>query len=219
MTSTPVHPTTSNVVGIILAAGRSSRMGAFKPLLPFGDSTVIDCCINQLRAGGVEAVILVIGHRGDELREHLRDAKIIFVENPDPEGAMSSSIECAVKAVSQNQGALVITPADYPASPATVTSELLGEWRSGALLVKPTWNSRGGHPVLIDMSFREQLFHLNPSRGLKGFFEEHLDQVKRVAVDSNYIARDLDTWDDYAALHQEVFGQPAPARIAPEKPR
>jgi hypothetical protein len=41
---------------------------------------------------------------------------------------------------------------------------------------------------------------------LKGFFDAHQDQISRVAVDSNYIARDMDTWDDYRALHQEVFG-------------
>jgi len=86
---------------------------------------------------------------------------------------------------------------------------LVSEWQQGARLVKPTWKDRGGHPVLIDLSFRDELLNLNPNGGLKTFFIERQDQVKRVAVDSNYIARDMDTWDDYVALHQEVFGFPA----------
>jgi molybdenum cofactor cytidylyltransferase len=205
--------TTSTVVGIILAAGRSRRMGAFKPLLPFGDSTVIDSCISNLREGGVEEVIVVIGHRGEVLRKHLAGSKITLIDNPDPEGEMSSSIAYGVQAVAPGEGAFILTPADYPAIPSAVISQLLSEWRNGSLLIKPTWQDRGGHPVLVDMSFRSALLNLDSERGLKGFFEDHMDQVRRLPVGSNYIARDLDTWDDYAALHQEVFGVPAPDRF------
>ena len=49
-------PKTNEVAAIILAAGRSERMGAFKPLLPFGPSTVIEACIEYLHAGGIETV-------------------------------------------------------------------------------------------------------------------------------------------------------------------
>jgi len=90
------------------------------------------------------------------------------------------------------------------------------EWRNGALLVKPTWNERGGHPVLVDLSFRDELLTLEPQAGLKSFFRAHQEQVRRVAVASNYIARDMDTWDDYSALHREVFGVPPPERIPPK---
>ena len=54
---------------ILLAAGRSSRMGAFKPLLPFGNKTVIECCIDALREGGVETIVVVLGHRADDVRK------------------------------------------------------------------------------------------------------------------------------------------------------
>jgi CTP:molybdopterin cytidylyltransferase MocA len=76
--------------------------------------------------------------------------------------------------------------------------------------VKPIWNQRGGHPVLIDLAFREELLDLDPDAGLKAFFNQRQEQVRRIAVNSNLIARDMDTWDDYVALHQEVFGVPAP---------
>jgi molybdenum cofactor cytidylyltransferase len=106
----------------------------------------------------------------------------------------------------------MITPADHPAVPARVVQILVDEWKSGARLVMPTHQGRGGHPVLIDLSFRDQLESLDTNLGLKGFFDTYLGQVSRVAVDSNYIARDMDTWDDYLALHREVFG------VSPGKP-
>jgi molybdenum cofactor cytidylyltransferase len=56
---------------ILLAAGRSRRMGAFKPLLPFGARTVIETCIDNLRAAGVTEIVVVVGHRGAEVRARL----------------------------------------------------------------------------------------------------------------------------------------------------
>ena len=109
--------------------------------------------------------------------------------------------------------AVVITPVDHPAVPAEVVAQLIREWETGARLVKPTWQDRGGHPVVIDLSFRDALLSLDPHRGLKGLFESHPADVSRVPVDSQYIARDMDTWDDYAALHLEFFGRLPPNPI------
>ncbi len=76
----------------------------------------------------------------------------------------------------------------------------------------PVWQDRGGHPVLVDLAFRAELLRLSSTGGLKAFFATHHSEVTRVAVDSPYIARDMDTWDDYRALHEQVTGNPAPER-------
>ena len=207
-----LRPKTNAVAAIVLAAGRSQRMGAFKPLLPFGQKTVIEICIDHMRAGGVETVVVVLGRgpRGARLKAHLMNAEVVFAINPDPESEMSASIACGVRALPEGIQAVVINPVDHAAVPPEVVATLVSEWKHGARLVKPTWNERGGHPVLIDLEFRDELLSLDPNGGLKTFFSDREAQVKRVAVNSNYIARDMDTWDDYAALHQEVFGFPAP---------
>jgi CTP:molybdopterin cytidylyltransferase MocA len=205
----------NDVAAIILAAGRSQRMGAFKPLLPFGDITVIDSCLQNLRAGGVETVIVVVGHRANELRNHLKGSQVVFAVNPEPESEMSSSIACAVRELPREAKAVLITPVDHPAVPPEVVSQLVDEWGKGHGLVKPIWQERGGHPVLIDLRFKDELLRLDSNLGLKALFDTHKDQVKRVPVHSNYIARDMDTWEDYAALHQDVFGVAPPARANP----
>jgi molybdenum cofactor cytidylyltransferase len=204
-----------DVAAIVLAAGRSQRMGAFKPLLPFGPKTVIESCIDNLRDGGVETVVVVLGQdeRADRLRQQLCNSSVAFAVNPDPRSEMSASIACGVRALSEKMKAVVISPADHAAVPSEIVAELLAQWRQGARLVKPTWNERGGHPVLIDLKFRDELLNLDPDGGLKAFFRVHQEQVSRVPVNSNYIARDMDTWDDYAALHLEIFGVPPPERI------
>jgi CTP:molybdopterin cytidylyltransferase MocA len=181
-------------------------MGAFKPLLPFGKTTVIEHTIDYLRHGGIETVVVVVAHRAAEIKTHLQNTGIIFATNPDANSAMSASILYGVRALPDEAQAVVITPVDHPAVPAEVVAQLINEWRQGAPLAIPTNSNRGGHPVLIDLKFRDELINLDPTRGLKSFFDAHRGEVTRVAVSSNYIARDMDTWDDYRSLHQDVFG-------------
>lgn len=207
MTKTEVQkPKTNLVAAIVLAAGQSSRMGAFKPLLPFGNTTVIEHTIEYLRRGGIETIVVVVGHRAAEIKTHLQSTGVFFAINPDADSAMAASILHGVRALPKNARAVVITPVDHPAVPPEVVTKLVNEWRAGARLVIPTNAARGGHPVLIDLSFRAELLKLDPARGLKSFFDAHRNEVTRVPVNSNYIARDMDTWDDYRSLHLEVFG-------------
>jgi molybdenum cofactor cytidylyltransferase len=123
---------------------------------------------------------------------------------------MGASISAGIRELPETAQATFIALVDHPAVPATVVSTLLGEWKSGARLVIPTWQSRGGHPVLIDLDFRAELTNLSERGGLRALFEAHANDVKRVPVNSPFIARDIDTWDDYRALHAEVTGRPAP---------
>ena len=191
---------------MVLAAGRSRRMGAFKPLLPFGSQTVIESSIANLRAGGVGETIVVVGHRGDEIRAKLKTAGVSFVVNPEADTPMGTSIALGISQVSEEFGAVLIQPADHPAVPASIIKLILRAWESGATLVQPEYKGRGGHPVLIDRKHFDELLHLDTNRGLRGFFEKHRPEVRRLRVDSPFIARDMDTWEDYLALHSEVFG-------------
>ena len=185
-------------------------MGAFKPLLPFGKQTVIESCIDYLRQGGVETIVVVLGYRAEDVRARIEHLGVVCVINPDPESEMNASIGAGVRAVPATTDATLIALADHPAVPPTVVSTLISEWQNGAPLVIPTWQNRGGHPVLLDLSYRAELQNLDPTRGLRALFDAHRDAVKRVPVDSPFVARDMDTWDDYSALHQEIFGAPPP---------
>ena len=183
-------------------------MGAFKPLLPFGNKTVIECCVDSLRAGGVETIVVVLGHRADDVRKKLTG--VSFAINPDPDSEMGASIAAGVRELPNDAPATLIALVDYPAVPAAIVSAIVDEWTKGAQIVIPTWQGRGGHPVLVDLNFRSELLNLPASGGLRAFFESHRAAVRRLAVDSPFIARDMDTWDDYRALHQEATGRPAP---------
>jgi CTP:molybdopterin cytidylyltransferase MocA len=202
------HP---SIAAILLAAGRSRRMGAFKPLLPFGKRLVVEACIGNLLAGGVEEIVVVIGHRSDEIRERLTQLPVRFVVNAEAESEMSVSIARGVEQIPAHAEAVFVALVDQPAIPPEVIRLLIAERRrTGARLVQPEHNGRGGHPVLIDLSFREELMNLDPQRGLRALLELHRETTLRLPVASPYVVRDMDTWDDYCALYREVFGTEPP---------
>ena len=185
-------------------------MGAFKPLLPFGNKTVIESCIDYLHEGGVETIVVVLGHRADEVQKQLQAHHVSFAFNPDPTSEMSASIAAGIRELPATAEATLIALCDHPAVPATVVSTLIDTWTNGARLVVPTWQNRGGHPVLVDLDFKSELLSLSSSGGLRALFENHPSEVHRVEVDSPFIARDMDTWDDYLTLHKAATGEAAP---------
>jgi CTP:molybdopterin cytidylyltransferase MocA len=195
-------------------------MGAFKPLLPFGAQTVIETCINQLLAGGCDEIVVVVGHRAEEVRAQVSHLPVRFALNNEAGSEMGVSIARGVEALAGDSaaGAVLIALADHPAVSAVEIKEVIAAHRrTGARLVVPEWSGRGGHPVLVSLSLRASLLNLDSAGGLRALFEAHACEVLRVPVASRYIARDMDTWEDYRALHEEVFGVPPPVEPVPRR--
>jgi molybdenum cofactor cytidylyltransferase len=193
-------------------------MGAFKPLLPFGPTqTVIETCINNLLAAGCAEVVVVLGHRAEEVRARVSHLPVRFALNEEVESEMGVSIARGVEALSIDARAVLIALGDQPAVSAEEIEQVSeAHRRTGARLVVPEWRGRGGHPVLVSLELRAALLNLDATRGLRALFEAHAGEVLRVPVASAYIARDMDTWEDYRALHEEVFGVP-PVTLPPRQ--
>jgi molybdenum cofactor cytidylyltransferase len=218
----PVHPPSviphPPIAAILLAAGRSRRMGAFKPLLPFGAQTVIKTCIDNLLAAGVGEVVVVVGHRAEEVRARLSRLPVRFAVNDKVGSEMGVSIARGVEelfagaaAGEKAAGAVLIALADQPAVSAREIEEVIAAHRrTGARLVVPEWRGRGGHPVLVNIDLRASLLNLDDAGGLRALFHAHAGEVLRLPVASEYVARDMDTWEDYRVLHEEIFGVPPP---------
>jgi len=184
-------------------------MGAFKPLLPFGGVCVAEACVAALRTAGAGEVVVVVGHRGEEVRAALAHAGVRIAVNEKAGSEMCASLARGVEALPEGAGAVLVALVDHPAVPPAEIRKLIEERRrTGARLVVPEWQGRGGHPVLIDLAFREELLSLPPEKGLRALFDARRAEVLRVPAASPYVARDMDTWDDYVALYTEVFGSP-----------
>jgi molybdenum cofactor cytidylyltransferase len=195
------------VYAILLAAGRSTRMGQPKPLLPWGQSTVIESCVDHLFCGGVQEVTVVLNPQSESIRQSLASTSAGIVINDIPNCEMGVSISRGAEQLPVAPGAILLALADQPAIPSEVIQALISVWRKGdALVVIPTRNGRGGHPILLDGSLKSRLLKLDPQLGLRGILQDLRNQTVRLEVESPYILRDIDTWEEYEALHWEVFG-------------
>ena len=131
---------------------------------------------------------------------------VTFAENPAVGSEMGESIIRGVEKIPFDTDAVFIVLVDQPAIPSEVIRIMISEReRTGALLLVPVHESRRGHPVLIDLCYRKQLLELDPQRGLRALFETRREQIMLVPIDSPFIARDMDTWDDYRELYRDVF--------------
>src|ERR1051325_3543901 len=171
-------------------------MGAFKPLLPFGDSTVIESCLDSLHEASVDEIIVVAGHRADQLQAHLKDASLKFALNDDLNSEMSVSIARGVEQVSADANALLIALVDHPAVSADTIRTIVDAWLDGAQFVQPEFKGRGGHPVLVDLKYRQALLQLDTQKGLRALFDAHRDQVRRPPLGLPFRAGDMETGGD-----------------------
>src|SRR5215213_631096 len=156
------------IAAVLLAAGRSRRMGAFKPLLPFGRRSVVETCVANLLEAGAAEVVVVVGHRGEEVRAALAgETRVRFAVNEVEASEMGVSVARGVEAVNAEAKAVLVALVDYPAvPPGAIESLLEARARTGARLVVPEWRGRGGHPVLVDLSLRGELLGVVRERGL-----------------------------------------------------
>lgn len=188
----------SKISAVILAAGQSSRMGRFKPLLPLGGQTVIQRTISLFKMAGVEDVRVVVGHRADELRPVVEKAGAIPLFNVDFEKAMFSSVLVGIKSFGPEIEAFFILPADVPLVRPTTLRAVIDRYRQVKdRVIHPCFKGKRGHPPLIPFAEAQRVLEWKGRGGLKAALSQIDAQALEVEVPDRHILFDLDTPDDY----------------------
>jgi molybdenum cofactor cytidylyltransferase len=194
------------IPAIVLAAGKSSRMGRTKALLPVGSSqeTFLARVIRVLREGGIDAIVVVIGGDAAVVRASLprSDASLAVVENPRYEEGQLSSLLVGLAAVEQrhdNVDAVMVTLVDLPLISAATVRSVVDAFRAkpDAPLVRPRRAARYGHPVIFNRSIFGELRRADPAKGAKPVVHAHAAQEVNVDVDDDGAFIDIDTPEDY----------------------
>lgn len=187
------------ISAVVLAAGLSSRMGQLKPLLPFGESTVIEQIVSVLDACSVEEILVVTGYKEKLVADHLEECPVSTVFNPDYEsGEMFSSIQTGLRSIHEESDAALIVLGDQPAIEAYVVEKVIFVYLEGkGKLVIPSYKMRRGHPILIDREHWQEILDLDVNQTLRDFFKHHNDEVFHIEVSTPSVLRDMDTKDDY----------------------
>jgi molybdenum cofactor cytidylyltransferase len=194
-----VNRSKESIYALVLAAGRSTRMGQIsKLLLPFGASTVLGCVLDTVLSAPIDRGYVVLGAWREAIEPVVRPYPVSIVINPDFDRGMLSSVQAGFRALPSGDGAVFVVPGDHPAVSAAVFAKLLeARAENGAGLVVPQFAGRGGHPLLVDLRFRADIEALDPAIGLRGLLDLHPGSVKRVPLEDAGIVLDIDTPDDY----------------------
>jgi len=189
----------SNMVSaILLAAGESKRMGRLKQLMPLGNGTVLEQSIDNLLGSGIGEVIVVLGHRAEEVEKAVAGRPVKIVVNPLYHLGMSTSIVAGLDSVDSMAQAVMLVLADQPFIDGKTIDRLIDEFHNHDKgIVIPVYQGTRGHPVIFHINYKGDLLELKGDIGGKQVIEEHPDDVLEVAVDIPGINIDIDNMDDY----------------------
>lgn len=195
------------VAGVVLAAGRSDRMGQDKALLDAEGHPFVARAVRCLAGGGARPVIVVTRTPDGAVARAAREAGARVAANPDPDhpvrGGPVSSVRRALGALATEAGdidGLLVLPVDHPrVRPDSVRALVETFDADRTHVVVPAWNGRRGHPVLIARALFDELARDDLAQGLRTVVHRHREARVVVEVDDPGVVDDLDTPAEYRA--------------------
>jgi molybdenum cofactor cytidylyltransferase len=196
------------IAGIILAAGRSSRLGRPKQLLPLHGEPLLRHTIRRALESSLDEVTVVIGHHAEEVRAAIADLPVRVAINPAAAKGQSTSVLAGLTSLSQPPShsaeieAVVILLGDQPGVEPALIDALIACWReTAAAVVAPRYRDGPGNPVLFDRRVLPELTTLTGDIGARDIIRAHRRSGDLVILPVDHPAPpDVDTEEDYAAL-------------------
>lgn len=188
------------VVGVVLAAGESRRMGRLKALLPFGTCTVIEQVLQPLLQAELVEVAVVLGYRAADIAAVISRLPVRTLNNPNYQQGMTTSVQVALRQIIPIPDAYLLALVDQPhlgVEPAQLVLAAFTRTRKG--LVIPTYQGKRGHPIVLASRYRQEVLALGPQQGLNLVTRGHPGDTLEVPMDCDAILRDIDYPTDYDA--------------------
>ena len=199
------------IPAIVLAAGRSSRMGRPKATLPIGDGqTFLTRIVRTLLDSGVDDVIVVVGHDADAIAASFSESGLParFVVNREYDRGQLSSLLAGLNVIDRpGVAAVLVTLVDVPlVSASTVRAVIDAYGRTGAPIVRPTSGDRHGHPLLIERSVFAALRAADFTSGAKPTVRAYASAIGDIPIEDEGAFTDIDTEEEYRKTIGARFG-------------
>ena len=183
---------------VVVAAGMSSRMGDFKPMLIIGSISVAQRVVATLKQAGAARVVVVTGYNAEELERHLASSGVVFLRNENYRTThMFDSALIGLRYLRDKCRQVLFTPVDIPLFTAATVDALL---TSGAELACPVCGGTRGHPILMSANVIDRVLEDSGESGLDGALSRCGVPMTLVEVDDPGILHDADTPEDYREL-------------------
>ena len=186
---------------VIAAAGLSSRMHDFKPLMQLDGETIITRIIRTLREAGVGEIVVVVGYRGEELERHLLPAGVrVLMNRSYAETEMLNSIKMGLASLSESCDFLFLLPGDVPLIQANTLRRMMTQT---AQAVRPVCGGKTGHPLMVRSELIPALLDYKGPNGLNGAMEAMELEIMDLPVDDRGCTLDADTHEDMLEIHRQ----------------
>lgn len=189
------------IVGILLAAGRSQRMGQPKLLLPWRGVPLIRHVAQAILRSKLERLIVVTGHRAEHVRAALHGLPIEIVHNAAFLDGQSTSLRAGIEAVRDRADAAMVLLADQPLlQPATIDLLVDAYAQTHAPMVAPMFDGQRGNPIVFARSLFDELLAIGGDQGARNVILAYAGEMHSVDVDDYGVILDIDTPDMYEQL-------------------
>ena len=189
--------TAKSVGALISAAGLSSRMGSLKALLPFGGGTMISACVDNMRLAGADKIVVVTGYRAEEIEKTLDGSGCVCLRNPDYATTHMFDSLCIGLEELADYEKVLICPVDAPAVKAETILALL---RGAGDFVRPRYEGKAGHPVLLKGDKIPRILSHGGEGGLRGAIESLGLEITEIETGDAGCVMDADTPEDYRRM-------------------
>jgi CTP:molybdopterin cytidylyltransferase MocA/HD superfamily phosphohydrolase YqeK len=192
--------TPSAIAAIILSAGASTRMGAFKPLLRLAEKCMLEHVIETVQAAQVKEIRVVVGHRAEALAPVVEKAGAAAIFNREYDRGMFSSVCAGVEGLGPAVDAFFLLPVDIPLVRPATFRRLASAWaQHPARVLYPVFAGKRGHPPLVPAVLIPAILKSPGDGGLQKVLEGYEDRALDVAVADENILFDVDRPEDYEA--------------------
>ncbi len=206
------------VAGIILAAGKSSRMGKMKLLLDVHGKPMLGHVVESALHSALDQVIVVLGNEYERVLASIDFKVATVVFNADFLKGQSTSLKAGIAAVGENCDAALFLLGDMPLVDSGVIDALLQKHKAArASIVVPVFAGRRGNPVLLARSLFPMVLALEGDIGARAILAAHEDLIETVDVEHDGILLDVDTWEDYLSKFKPRIGSAAGWMITDKK--
>lgn len=189
-------PRPTNIAAVVLAAGRSTRMGAANKLLAdVGGKPMVRHAVEAALASRARPVLVVTGHQADEVRAALAGLDVAFVANPDFATGLSSSLKAGVRALPTHAAGALVLLGDMPRIEATHLDAMIAAFASeaGTAIVVPVHQGRRGNPVLWPADLFAEMLALDGDVGARSLMARHAERLREIDLGTDAIFMDVDT--------------------------
>ena len=194
------------ISAIVLAAGKSERMGTPKPLLTIGGSTFLETIVENLKSAGLKEIIVVLGYKAEEIRSHLPTG-VKSVINDNYERGQLSSLKVGLNLLSPDTDAFLMVLVDHPLVAKATYRAIVDQLAKGAPIVLPKYRGKRGHPVGFSTAYIKELMDAPEDIGARFVIKNNIDNLVELPVDDRNVTFNINTEEDYEkCINENIRG-------------